>query len=174
MLLKSDTQLNAHSYYEASVERPPPQSALQGTESADVVIVGAGFTGLSAALELAQRGYQVVVLEADRICSGASGRNGGQTIVGYASGQGPFEQQLGAQSARLAWNMSIEANRLVDERIAAFDIACDRVKGYLHVADSARKARALQEDQEAMQRDYGFDSELRSGDGLREWIDSQR
>ena len=91
-LLGSDTQLNQSSYYEASVKRPAPEPALAGSVQADVVVVGGGFAGLSAALELAQRGFSVVVLEADRVGSGASGRNGGQAIVGFASGQGPFER----------------------------------------------------------------------------------
>ena len=77
MLLNSDTQLNQKSYYEASVARPDVLPRLQDTVAVDVLVVGAGFAGLSAAIELAQRGYQVAVLEADRVCSGASGRNGG-------------------------------------------------------------------------------------------------
>ena len=77
MLLDSDTQLNQNSYYEASVTRPALLPPLQENTAADVVVVGAGFAGLSAAIELARRGYAVVLLEADRVCSGASGRNGG-------------------------------------------------------------------------------------------------
>ena len=165
MLLTSDTQLNQRSYYEASVIRPAVTEPLRGDLQADVVVVGAGYSGLSSAIELAQRGYKVVVLEADRICSGASGRNGGQTIVGYASGQDPFESQLGPAQAKLAWDMSIEAIHLVDERIAQFNIDCDRVKGYLYVADSARKARALEAEVDKLAQRYGFASELfRSSD----------
>src|SRR3990167_4299610 len=123
MLLASDTQLNQKSYYEASVQRAPVDPPLRGELNADVLVVGAGFAGLSAAIELAQRGYKVVVLEADRVCSGASGRNGGQAIVGYASGQEPFEQQLGKTQAKLAWDMSLEAIDLIDERIVQFQIA---------------------------------------------------
>ena len=82
MLLDSDTQLNQRSYYEASVQREAAAPPLQGHISADVLVVGAGYAGLSAAIELAQRGYQVVVLEADRVCAGASGRNGGQALAG--------------------------------------------------------------------------------------------
>ena len=131
MLLESDTQLNQKSYYEASVVREPAAQPLLGDRTADVVVVGAGYAGLSSAIELAERGFSVIVLEADRICSGASGRNGGQAIVGFACGQEPFEQQLGQVQARLAWDMSLESVQLIDERIAKFQIDCDRVNGYL-------------------------------------------
>lgn len=174
MLLDSDTQLNRKSYYEASVARGPVQAPLQGDVSCDVVVVGAGFAGLSAAIELAQRGMRVVVLEASRICSGASGRNGGQSIVGYASGQGPFEQQLGRAGARQVWEMSLEAIRLIDERIAQFAIDCDRVNGYLYVADSPRKARALEAEMQALQRDYGFSCDFASGAETQRHIQSPR
>ena len=166
-LLQSDTQLNRNSYYEASVLRPAPLPPLQTDLSADVVVVGAGFAGLSAAIELAQRGYRVVVLEADRVCSGASGRNGGQTIVGFASGQGPFEQQLGQSRARQAWDMSLEAIDLIEQRIAQFQIDCDRVHGYLYVADSARKARALEAEMQGLERNYGFANEWAQGAGAK-------
>lgn len=174
MLLDSDTQLNQTSYYEASVLRPELGAPLQGDVLADVLVVGAGYAGLSAAIELARRGYQVVVLEADRVCSGASGRNGGQAIVGYASGQAPFEQQLGQRQARLAWDMSMQSLALMDVRIREFDIDCDHVKGYMYVADSARKARALEEDCVAMQRDYGFAHDFVSGADVQRFIQSPR
>ena len=174
MLLNSDTQLNQSSYYEHSVTREPATGPLLGDLQADVLVVGAGFAGLSSAIELAQRGFKVVVLEADRICSGASGRNGGQTIVGYASGQGPFEQQLGDAAARVAWDMSLEAIDLVDQRIEEFGIDCDRVQGYLYVADSPRKARALEEDMQMLQARYGFGSIRVAREDLGSYIDSPR
>jgi gamma-glutamylputrescine oxidase len=145
---------------------------LQGDLVADVLVVGAGYAGLSAAIELARRGYQVVVLEADRVCSGASGRNGGQAIAGFASGQGPFEQQLGPAQARLAWHMSLQSLDLMDERIREFDIDCDHVKGYLYVADSPRKAHALEQDCLTMQRNYGFAHDYVSGAEVQRYIQS--
>ena len=143
MLLTSDTQLNRRSYYEHTAQRDALLPSLDECIDADVVVIGAGFAGLSAALELANKGLRVVVLEADRICSGASGRNGGQAIVGYASGQQPFEKQLGLDASKQAWAMSIEAINLLDRRIEFHGIDCDRVKGYLTVADSRRKATDL-------------------------------
>jgi gamma-glutamylputrescine oxidase len=174
MLLQSDTQLNRNSYYEASAERGDADPSLAGDVQADIVIVGGGFAGLSSAIEFAKRGYQVALLEADRVCSGASGRNGGQFIAGYASGQGPFEAQLGAQQSRVAWDMSLEAINLIDERIAEFQIDCDQVKGYLYVADSARKARALEADMQELRSAYGFETEFVRGADVARHIDSAR
>ena len=174
MLLESDTQLNQRSYYEASVQREPVAAPLTEDLTADVLVVGAGYAGLSCAIELARRGYKVIVLEADRICSGASGRNGGQAIVGYACGQELFEQQLGVADARLAWDMSLESVHLIDERIAQFQIECDRVKGYLYVADSPRKARALEADMQVLHADYGMESTFVHGDDVRRYIESPR
>lgn len=148
--------------------------SLTGDVHADVVVVGAGFAGLSAAIELAQRGYQVVVLEADRVCSGASGRNGGQAIVGFASGQAPLQHQLGQADARRAWDMSLEAIDLLDQRIAEFAIDCDRVHGYLYVAETARKAKALEAEMQAMDRDGGLTTEWATGSNVQRLIQSPR
>jgi gamma-glutamylputrescine oxidase len=160
MLLQSDTQLNQKSYYEASVARPAALPSLKGDIRADVVVVGGGFAGLSSAIALAQRGYAVALVEADRVCSGASGRNGGQFIVGLASGQGPFEAQLGAAAARQVWDMSLDAIALLEQRVREFDIACDLRKGYMTVADSPRKARALEAEVELLRTRSGFESAL--------------
>ena len=173
-LIHSDTQLNQKSYYEASATRGADQPSLYGAVDADVVIVGAGFAGLSAALEMAQRGLSVVVLEADRIGSGASGRNGGQVIVGYASGQEPFETQLGAADAQRAWDMSVEAVELVDQRVRGHAIDCDWVRGYTYVAETQAKAKALREEADDHER-RGVPCEWAEGnDAVRGLVDSPR
>ena len=173
-LLQSDTQLGQDSYYEASVQRPPPQAPLQGRQRADVLVVGGGFAGLTAALELAERGRRVCLLEADRLCAAASGRNGGQAIVGYASGQGVLEQQLGLAQARQMWDWSLQAIDLLDERIARHAIDCDRVHGYLYVADTPRKARQLQTDMALQAERYGLPCSWAQGDEVSRFIDSPR
>jgi len=172
-LLNSDTQLNQSSYYEASAQRPAPCAPLQGPEQADVVVVGGGFAGLSAALELSALGLSVVLLEAERVASGASGRNGGQAIVGYASGQGPFQEQLGAADARRAWDMSLQAVDLIEQRIARHGIACDWQRGYTYVADSPKKARALREECDEHNR-LGVPSTWAKGADVARFIDSPR
>jgi len=173
-LLQSDALLKRQSYYEASVTRAALQPSLNGEVKTDVVVVGAGFAGLSAAIELAQRGFKVAVVEADRVCSGASGRNGGQVIVGFASGQQVFEQQLGRGAARQAWDMSLEAIDLIDQRIAHFGIDCERKNGYLYVADSVRKAKALDAEMDAMEKSYGLATVRAHGAAVRSFIDSPR
>ena len=173
-LLGRDAELNRRNYYEASVQRDAPLPPAQGALRVDVLVVGAGFSGLSAAIELARRGYRVAVLEAGRVCGGASGRNGGQAIAGFAGGQQPFETQLGRADARLAWDMSLQALDLVDARIAEFGIDCDRRFGYLYVADAPRKARALEAEFAQLERDYGFATTLARGPEVRALIDSPR
>lgn len=172
-LTGSDTQLNQKSYYEASVVRPAACAPLEGAVEADVVVVGGGFAGLSAALGLRQKGLSVVLLEADRIGSGASGRNGGQAIVGYASGQGPFEAQLGAADAQRAWDLSVEAVELIEQRIAAHGIDCDWRRGYTYVADSPKKARALHEEFEDHSR-RGIACDWAEGADVARFIRSPR
>jgi gamma-glutamylputrescine oxidase len=139
-----------------------------------VVVVGAGFAGLSAAIDLAATGLRVVVLEADRVCSGASGRNGGQAIVGYASGQGVLERQLGRQDARHLWQLSLDAVDLIDQRMADHRIDCDRRHGYIYVADKDRKVAALRDEVTALSRDYGFECSWFEGGDVGHWIDSKR
>ena len=174
MLLDSDTQLNRGSYYEASVQRPAVLPALEGDIRVDALVVGGGFAGLSAAIALAQHGYRVALLEADRICSGASGRNGGQLIVGVASGQEPLEAQLGQAAARQVWDMSLDAIALLERRVREFAIDCDLHKGYMTVADSPRKARALEAEVAQLRTRYGFESALYMGDEVQQHIGSAR
>lgn len=175
MLLSREGVLTRDSYYEASVERAAPLPALVGRITADVCVVGAGYAGLSAALELAARGYAVALLEARRVGWGASGRNGGQAIVGYGfSGDDAIEAQLPAADARRAWSISVEGMELLRERIVSHAIDCDYVPGHLSLAVNARKARALEARMRHMARAYGYPMQFISAQDIGAWIASAR
>src|SRR5512134_750752 len=92
------------SYYAATANDRRVHPPLAGRQTADVCIVGAGFTGVSAALTLAERGYSVVVVEAHRVGWGASGRNGGQ-LIGDSGTESRMRSRLGEKHADLLWNL---------------------------------------------------------------------
>jgi gamma-glutamylputrescine oxidase len=126
--------LTAQSYYQATANRAVSFPPLSGDVTVDVAVLGGGFTGLSAALELAESGYKVALLEASTIGSGASGRNGGQICTGFSSGQGKIVAQLGASDARKCFAIAEEAKRLLESRIAKHNISTGLTWGYLHCA----------------------------------------
>jgi gamma-glutamylputrescine oxidase len=159
------------SYYEATVDRPPPAPPLVGRVRADVAVVGGGYAGLSAALELALRGYSVVLLEARTVGWGASGRNGGQVIVGYA-GEGAIARQLSPEDARRAWDISVEGLNLVRERIERYGIDCDYVPGHLSLATTARKSAELSDWVEHLDSSYGYTMRPIPRDEIGDWIAS--
>ena len=173
-LLSADQQLSKHSYYVATAPRGPGYAALESALECDVAVVGGGLAGLSAAIELAQRGYSVVVLEAQQVGWGASGRNGGQVIAGLACDQSVIEQQLGDTASRAVWDMTMEALRLIGERRERFDIDCDWRSGFLSLAVNARKAKELQAWQAHMQRAYAYDTRWITPAEMPQWIASER
>lgn len=173
MLLKKEFGLNENSYYEASVLRPPASAALEEGITADVGVVGGGYAGLSAALELAARGYSVALLEAKRVGWGASGRNGGQVLVGYA-GQAAMEKQLPPEDARRAWDISVEALQLLQKRISTHAIACDYTPGYMTLALTARKARVLDTWVEHLANAYGYPLQWIGAADVCNWIASEQ
>ena len=142
-LLSADQQLTKNSYYAATARRDRGFGSLQSNAECDVAVVGGGLAGLSAAIELADRGYSVIVLEARQVGWGASGRNGGQVIAGLACDQSVIEQQLGTGASLEVWNMTLEALRLIGERRERFDIDCDWRSGYLSVAMGARDRKSV-------------------------------
>ncbi len=132
-------QEHIHSYYYASKNLDIIRPHLDKPLSADVCVIGAGFGGLSAALELAEKGKQVIVLEGARIGFGASGRSGGQAINGFEDGIDQYIKRFGLDITRQLWEMSLEAIDIIDERITKYDIRCDWKKGYATVALNSRR-----------------------------------
>jgi len=144
-------QPHTGSYYAATVNEITNYAPLRGVQHADVCVIGAGFTGISTALYLAERGYNVHVLEANRVGWGASGRNGGQ-IIGGISGEEKIARHLGAEGESLLWDMRWAGNDIIRERIQTYNINCDLKWGYLDVAIKPRHVRDQQAEWEALQK----------------------
>ncbi|HEX7689334.1 MAG TPA: FAD-binding oxidoreductase [Burkholderiaceae bacterium] len=172
--LQADRDLARNSYYAATTSRSQRHAPFSGAIRCDVAIVGGGLAGLSAALDLRERGLDVVLLEARELGAGASGRNGGQAIHGLACGQDVIEAQLGLEDARRVWDMSIEALDLLRERIGRHAIACDWRDGFLGVATSPKKARALDAWADGLERSYGYPLARIPAAELPRWIASPR
>lgn len=173
-LSATDEQLAKDSYYAATAPRGGGFAPLAGDVSCDVAIVGGGLAGLSAALELAQRGFSVRVLEAREVGWGASGRNGGQAIHGLACDQDTIEAQLGLDEAKRVWAMSIEALDLLRERIATHGIACDWQDGYLGLATTPKKGAALAAWADRIESVYGYPLTRIAPADIGRWIASPR
>lgn len=140
------------SWYAATAHELPPYPQLTGTVRADVCVIGGGYTGLSAALHLAEAGLKVVLLEASRVGSGASGRNGGQIHSGQRRDQDWLEARVGLDDAKALWSMAEDAKALLHALIARHAIDCDVRPGLIvadhkpaYVAHSHAYARRLNE-----------------------------
>ena len=162
------------SYYQATRQVPFTAPALDHDIEADVVIVGGGITGVSAALNMAEAGLKPVLLEAQSIGWGASGRNGGQVLPGLAAPMHRVSKLIGADLAKKVWDMSVEGRDILYARIARHNIPCDPWQGYLHVALKPRQARDLKEEQEELARLGAPVGRLLEGSALRERIASPR
>jgi gamma-glutamylputrescine oxidase len=145
---------HAPSYYAASAHPSPPRPPLSGRVEADVCIVGAGYTGLSAGLHLAEAGFKVVVVEAAKVGWGASGRNGGQIVHSYSRDIDVIESSYGAEVARPLGQMAFEGARIIREQVAKYAIACDLKDGGIYAAKTRHKVRALEEHKALWER-YG-------------------
>jgi gamma-glutamylputrescine oxidase len=162
-------------WYWDDAPAPPARPAFAGRASCDVAIVGGGLAGVTAALELAERGLSVVLLEAEHIGWGASGRSGAQALPGVAASQQKLQRLIGADDARRVWDMTIEGLDLIRDRIARHGIDCDWRSGQMHVGLKPRHARELAEWHDELQRDYGYRSvRLLDRDAVRAEVASER
>ena len=163
-----------NSYYAATANPWASAPALAGEMFCDVCVVGGGITGCSAALHLAERGYDVVLLEAQSIGWGASGRSGAQVIVGFAREIDRIAAAVGAADARRLWDMSIEAVDLVKTQITRHAINCDWQDGQIHVALKARQRDELHNYQQLLAEHYDYPLQLIEGPDLRALLASPR
>lgn len=145
------------SYYVDSANNKKDYPQLQGELDCDICVIGAGFTGLSAALHLAEQDYKVVLLEAERVGWGASGRNGGQVCQGHNMDHEDMIQKVGREKADALWDMSLESVELVRELIAKHNIQCDLKQGVLHVAAKPGHSDELKASVEYKREVLGYD-----------------
>ena len=143
------------SYYAATAVPHDRFAALKGQVSADVCVVGGGFTGLSAALHLARAGLDVVLVEAHRVGFGASGRNGGQVGSGQRLEQGELEKMAGRETARKLWDMGEEAKTLVRDLAAEMGLVFH--PGVAHACYSKVEVAHARSYAEKLARDYDYD-----------------
>lgn len=125
---------HTHSYYAHSANPSPARPALAGSVRADVCVIGAGYTGISTALHLAEAGFSVVVLESARVGWGASGRNGGQIVNSYSRDMDVIEARHGKEAAKRLGAMAFEGGKIIRERIAKYNIQCDLKDGNVFAA----------------------------------------
>ncbi|HYD30526.1 MAG TPA: FAD-binding oxidoreductase [Azospirillaceae bacterium] len=164
---------HTRSWYADTATPHPAHPELAGEATCDVCVVGGGYTGLTSALHLAEQGYSVVLLEAERIGWGASGRNGGQIVSGFNPSQATIESWVGAGDARKLWDMAEEAKSLVRGHITHHNIACDLRAGYLFLALKPRHLGDLNDHLAEWRERCGYDeARLLDREQVREHVQS--
>ena len=129
----TDSREHTASYYAATANVATEFPRLQGEHHCDVAVVGGGFTGVSTMLHLAERGYDVALVEANRVGWGASGRNGGQLIDGFVNND-KIEKRFGKHAAEMTYRMGLDGRDIVVQRIEQYGIECDLTFGFLDLA----------------------------------------
>ncbi|OHX15297.1 FAD-dependent oxidoreductase [Chromobacterium amazonense] len=155
-MLRFAHQPHPPSYYAATAHAWDPRPPLRGEARCDVCVVGGGLAGLSAALNLREKGFSVILLEGSHVGFGASGRNGGQVIAGFASDIAGIRAQVGDEAAKALWDMSVEAVDIIDERVRKHGIRCDWQRGYVNVAVKPRHMQDLEDWQREAEQRYGY------------------
>ncbi len=162
------------SYYLASAKGIVARPSLEGEIEADICVVGGGYTGLSTALNLAEKGYQVAVLEAERVGWGASGRNGGQINTDFPCGIERIRKWVGPEDARRLWALAEESKAIIRERVARHEIDCDLTWGLVLAAEKQRQLDDLKRTQELYRRDFDYaKTAIVEGTELRGHVDSE-
>lgn len=176
LLTANDTPgQHASSYYAATANRQTSHAPLVGTSKCDVCVVGGGYTGLSAALHLAERGMSVTLLEANCVGWGASGRNGGQVGSGQRVEQTVLEERHGRSHAKLLWDLAEDSKALVKHLIARHEIACDFTPGILHADHRKGFVEESRDYVEHLRIAYGYeDIRFIDGDEIGEHVGSPR
>ena len=167
----------AKSYYSASLNYETDFPTLQGSVTVDVAIIGGGFTGIATAVELAERGLKVAVVETNKIGWGASGRNGGQ-VTGSLSGDEAMRKQmrakLGNEVDDFIWHLRWRGHEIIKNRVAKYGIDCDLKHGHLHAAmKQSHMDELCAAYEEAVNRGMGAEVSLLDAAGVREHLGSE-
>lgn len=160
------------SYYAASrniVRNPVP---LEGAVEADICVVGAGYSGLSAAISLAEHGFKVVVIEAAEVGWGASGRNGGQVVNGLNASLGTIERRYGAKTASFVGKLLQEGAGIIYDRVERYGIQCDLKRGNIYAAYTPKHMEELKAKKDLWARHGMDDHELLDRNQIRQHIGS--
>jgi gamma-glutamylputrescine oxidase len=176
MDMSAKPELSGHvaSWYAATRNDLTRRPRLEGSIEADICVIGAGFTGISAALELSERGFSVVVLEGERVGFGASGRNGGQIVNGYSRDLEHIATHFGLDKARALGAMSLEGGDIIRDRIACYDIKCDLRHGGFFAAFTDKQIRHMEATRAYWAR-HGHDGlEMVSKDEVGQYVASSR
>ena len=169
-------------YYHATLNSAPAHASLSPTLNnslgdsitADVCVVGGGLTGVSSALNLAERGCSVVLLEAKRIGHGASGRNGGQLVSGFSCEMERIRQEVGLEVSKIFWALSREALAELEVRITRHAISCDHRSGYFYAAKNLQQMAYLQALHQEWRTLYGYDqTTLVARDAVPQWVGTE-
>lgn len=164
----------ADTYYARTLTEAGTRPELTGVHEADVAVVGGGLAGLTAALDLARAGRSVVIVEAERVGWGASGRNGGFVGPGYATSHAHITRMVGLDDARHLHRLSIEGAQIVENNINSLGFADQNlVHGKLsvlryHDPDGLARRRDL------MDKEFGYRLELMSTEEVRTVLKSSK
>ncbi|SFA51139.1 gamma-glutamylputrescine oxidase [Paracoccus halophilus] len=162
------------SYYAASANAAPLRPELQGAHDTDIAVLGAGFSGLSTALHLAEKGHRVTLIEGARIGWGASGRNGGQIVNGLNASLQTIARRYGQDTARFVAGLVMEGGDIIRERVATYGIQCDLKPGNLFAALTDAHMREI-EARWKLWRGYGIDSqEMLTAGQMRDHVATDR
>jgi gamma-glutamylputrescine oxidase len=159
-MTKVHTSNHADSYYFSTLKYQQSYPMLHESIEADVCIVGGGFSGISSAIELAERGYNVVLLEAYKVGWGASGRNGGQIIRGIGHDIEGFRKTIGQNGIDAITQLGFDANQIVIDRINKYQIDCDLTMGYCDLATRDKHMKMLEKEVEHL-RQYEYSHEIK-------------
>lgn len=160
------------SYYAASANPAPERPELVGDQRIDVCIVGAGYSGLSTGLHLAEKGYKVAIIEGARVGWGASGRNGGQIVNGLNASLQTIKKRYGQDTATFVAGLVQEGGEIIRERVRTYDIRCDLKEKNIFTGLTGAHMKELEERMN-LWASYGIkNQEMLDKEQLREHVNS--